>query len=163
MTALFDDLPDIFTDPDTGFGEAIVYVSTDTGKKKTINAIWNEQPVLQGMAPSSDAPVITLDVREADVPTPLEGDEVTRKSNKQEMRVVPPIKPAAASISIRISSVSLPRPEPKFIAQRMYAVPAIKVGMPIALALSQTQVNDDQMLGTARPPRSLRSTALLAT
>lgn len=90
---LFDDLPDVFTDPDTGFGEPVKYVSSETGKKIAINGIWTDRPIMQGLLPGADAPAVTVDVRTADVPNPLEGDEVTRVATKVTMKVVSPIQP----------------------------------------------------------------------
>lgn len=106
MSSLFDDMPDIFTDADTGFGETITYVSSETGRKKTINAIWIEHPVMQGLDPKADAASITLEVRAADIPNPVEGDEITRVATKLTMKVVPPIRPDGnGMISLTLSKI----------------------------------------------------------
>jgi hypothetical protein len=106
MSDLFDDMPYIFTDPETGFGEPVKYVSSQTGRKKTINAIWIEGPVIQGMDPRADAAAIRIEVREDDISNPAEGDEVTRTATKVTMKVVPPIKPDGnGMVSLTLSKI----------------------------------------------------------
>jgi hypothetical protein len=97
MTAIFDGLAEIFTDPSV-FGEAVVYTPLATGvpvgANGTINAIWHEGSLDVAMTGAdSDAAQTTLHVRAADVPEPLEGDVARRVQNGRVMKVSTPILP----------------------------------------------------------------------
>lgn len=96
-------LADVFTD---AFGEEVLYTSIATGKSKTIQAIWVEQPIdIPGFNVESDGRRSEVHVREEDVPTPKEGDTAKRVATGAIGTVCTPIKP----VDIGIIALTLAR------------------------------------------------------
>lgn len=104
--SLFDGLPDIFTDPDVGFGEPVIYTPL-AGAPVTINAIWTERPFIAGLVPAADVIERKVDVRTEDVAEPQEGDTFQRLSTGANYKAVPPFQPdGQGMISIMLAQTS---------------------------------------------------------
>ncbi len=87
---LIDGLSDIFTET---FGESVNY-TPDGGIPIGIEAIWIETPISAAFeSADTDAVVVELHVRAADIAAPKEGDIVQRVSDSKTMRVTQPIRP----------------------------------------------------------------------
>lgn len=98
--SLFDGLPDLMTDPDTGFGESVIYTPLSTGiplgDDGTINGVWVKQPIVVsdlGGSPGASGHLEMVHVQKSDVASPHEGDTVRRVKTDETFSVVPPIGP----------------------------------------------------------------------
>jgi len=99
---LFDGFPDLFTDPDVGFGEPVVYTPAGAPTSAvTINAIWTEHPITDGPdfgAVRADVIDLRVDARVVDVPDLAEGDLFERVSSGVVGKAVPPLRPDGAGM-----------------------------------------------------------------
>ena len=102
----FDGLPEIFTNADFGFGEAVAYTPAATGIPATISAIWIARPLTVTLGQvGEDATDVMLHVRAADVPAPQEGDTVRRVATGETMQVATPIEADGnGMIAIRLAT-----------------------------------------------------------
>lgn len=107
MSSRFDGLSDIFTDPDVGFGEPVVY-TPQYGDPVTINAIWTDRPLTIGLGqgPGASLRELRVDARAADVAGLAEGDQFERVSTGALARAVPPFDPdGEGMIAITLEAV----------------------------------------------------------
>jgi len=107
MTDLFSGLADILTDPNTGFGEPVIYTPVATGIPVTINAIWCEDHEAGQFDVKSDQTNVRVEVRTEDVAEPKEGDTAERVAGGYVGKVVPPIVPDGHGlISLNLQKVT---------------------------------------------------------
>lgn len=108
--SLFDGLPDIFTDPDVGFGESVVYTpASSPTSPETINAVWTERAASPELGEflKADAIILTVGVRSDDVPDLAEGDLFERDATGVVGKAVPPFKPdGEGMITVTLERVS---------------------------------------------------------
>lgn len=107
MDDLFDDMPEVFADT---FGEDIVFTPIATGIAATVQGIWSDKPVIDGMESRSTGRAIRLDLRLAELGDvdPVEGDKVTRVATGETGTVAPPIMPDGfGMVSVVIERVTV--------------------------------------------------------